>query len=173
MARRPAPLERELNVGSPNPSCAVLADRHTVLAEGIRDLLESVFATVYLVADARSLREGARRLSPALIVLDLSLSGLGFQKLVRKLGKRSPGSRIIVLSVHDEPVVAQRALEAGANGVVLKRCVGRDFMLAIDAVLTGQCYVSPELLAEPISTSGNSQTNVESLNPTERHSART
>lgn len=129
---------------SSNPTCAVLADRHTVLAEGIRGLLESVFATVYLVADARSLREGAKRLAPGLIVLDLSLAGHGFQTLLRKLARRSPDSRIIVLSVHDEIVVAQRVLATGAHGVVLKRCVGRDLMLAIDTVQRGEYYVSPD-----------------------------
>ncbi len=129
---------------SSNPTCAVLADRHTALADGIRGLLESAFATVYLVADARSLREGAQRLTPGLIVLDLSLAGSGFERLLRKLAKRSPDSRIIVLSLHDEIVVAQKALATGAHGVVLKRCVGRDLMLAIDAVRRGENYVSPD-----------------------------
>lgn len=135
------------SIQTPNPSCAVLADRHTVLAEGIRALLETAFETVYLVADIESLREGARRLEPGLIVIDLSFAGAGFPDLLRRIRKHSPGTHVIVLSVHDEAAAAEQALAAGAEGVVLKRCAGRDFMLAVDAVLSGGRFVSPDFAA--------------------------
>ena len=127
-----------------SPSCAILADRHPALAEGIRGLLETTFQTVYLVADTPSLREGASRLLPALIVLDMSLTGQDSSRMVQEIGELSPATRVLVLTVHDEATVARIALGAGAHGVVLKRCIGKDLMQAVDAVLQGDKYVSPD-----------------------------
>jgi len=113
------------------------------VAEGVRGLLETAFQTVYVVADPESLRDGAQRLAPTLIVLDLSLASGEFAPLLQKVRKLSPDSRIIVLTVHDEATVARVALAAGADSVILKRCVGTDFMRAVDAVLQGEQFVSP------------------------------
>lgn len=124
-------------------NCALLADRHTALSEGIRGLLETSFQTVYTVADLPSLKEGALRLSPALIVLDISLVTNGFSPLLSELRHLSPDARIIVLTVHDQATVARTALACGAHSVVLKRSIGTDFLVAISAVLSGEAYVSP------------------------------
>lgn len=122
----------------------MLADRHTVLAEGIRGLLETAFKTVYLVADAPSLCEGVERLMPGLVVIDLSFVGPDFPQLLGEIHRHSPGSRVLALTLHDKAAVAQKALAAGAQAVVLKRCAGRDFMVAIDALQRGEQFVSPD-----------------------------
>jgi DNA-binding NarL/FixJ family response regulator len=127
-----------------NPSCAILADRHAVLAERVRDLLEADFQTVYVVADVPSLREGARELAPALIVLDLSLGGRDSPRLLQEIHELSPASRVIVLTLHDEAAVARMALASGAHSVVLKRSIGSDFLDAVSAVLRGEQYVSSD-----------------------------
>lgn len=131
------------------PTCAVLADRHAVLAEGVRDLLETTFQTVYIVADASSLRDGAHRLAPNLIVLDLSLAGGDSPGILRTVHELSPNSRLILLTVHDQPDVARLALAAGAHGVVLKRNLGTDFLRAVDAVLRGETWVSADFGSPP------------------------
>jgi DNA-binding NarL/FixJ family response regulator len=125
--------------------CVLLADRHYGVIEGIHGLLETTFATVVIVTDENSLIESASRMQPAVAVVDLSLAGgRGFGWLDRLLGQ-SPGSKVIVLSVHDEPTVLQAALEAGASGFVLKRAIASDLLKAVDAVLDGQSYVSPAI----------------------------
>ena len=124
-------------------SCAILADRHPALSEGVRNLLESSFQSVFIVADGRSLRDGAQRLLPALIVLDISLPGIEFTSLLKEIHDLSPGSRMIALSVYDQASVARRALASGVHGVVLKRCIGSDFLTAINTVLHGEEFVSP------------------------------
>lgn len=126
-----------------HPTCAILADRHTELSEGLRGLLETAFQVVYVVADPQSLQAGALRLLPDLIVLDLSLPGRESPALLKKIRALSPNSRVIVLTVHDEPAVARLALASGAHSVVLKRSIGSDFLCAIAAVLRGEEYVSP------------------------------
>jgi len=131
------------NVPHHSRGCAILADRHTALSEGIRDLLETSFHTVYIVADSASLKEGAQRLSPALVVLDMSLLGSDFAVLLKEVHELSPESRVIVLSVHDQSSVARQALACGAQSVVLKRSIGSDLLMAVSAVLRGEEFVSP------------------------------
>ena len=123
--------------------CAILADRHTTLSEGIRGLLETTFKTVYIVADAASLKEGAQRLLPAVVVLDISLLGSDFSSLLKEVLESSPESRVIVLSVHDQASVVRIALASGAKSVVLKRTIGSDLLTAVSAVLRGDEFVSP------------------------------
>lgn len=132
------------NMEPKSSTCAILADRHSALAEGVRGLLETAFKTVYLVADTPSLREGASRLRPALVVLDMSLGSHGSSRLVQEIGELSPVTRVLILTVHDDATVARIVLGAGAHGVVLKRCIGKDLMQAVDAVLQGDKYVSPD-----------------------------
>jgi len=127
------------------PKCLLLADRHYGVIEGIHGLLEATFATVVMVTDENSLMESASRMQPVVVVADLSVTGgSGFGWLGRLLG-HSPESKVIVLSVHDEPTVVQSALEAGASGFVLKRAIASDLLNAVDAVLAGKRYVSPAI----------------------------
>ena len=127
------------------PKCVLLADRHHGLIEGIDGLLKTTFATVVMVTDENSLIESASRMQPAVVVADLSVAGGGgFGWLGRLLGQ-SPASKVIVLSVHDEPTVVQSALEAGASGFVLKRAIASDLLNAVDAVLAGERYISPAI----------------------------
>jgi len=115
-------------------SCALLAERHQGLTEGIRTLLETAFETVIMVADVASLLEGAGRLRPDVAIVDLSLArdgGLGWLGAMRQ---RCPGLKVIVLSVHDEQVVRTAALKAGAHALVLKRAIATDLLPAVAAV---------------------------------------
>ena len=116
----------------PSPSCVLLADRHHGLTEGIRGLLETVFATVVMVADEASLLDGAARLHPDLAVVDLSLarqSGLGW---LRELRGRSPDLKVIAVSAYDEESVRRAALDAGADAVVLKRSLATELLPAVE-----------------------------------------
>ena len=125
--------------------CVLLADRHYGVIEGIHGLLETTFATVVMVTDENSLMESASRMQPAVVVVDLSVAGGGGFGWLGQLLGQSPGSKVIVLSVHDEPTVVQSALGAGASGFVLKRAIASDLLNAVDAVLTGGHYVSPAI----------------------------
>jgi DNA-binding NarL/FixJ family response regulator len=117
--------------------CALLADRHLGLVEGVRGLLEAEFEAVVVVVDEVSLFESARQLHVAMAVVDLSLrrgDGLG---LIRRIRSRFPRLKLIALSVHEEKNAEFAAIEAGANGFVLKRSIATDLLPAIDAVLAG------------------------------------
>jgi len=130
-------------VTNQNSSCVLLADQHHGLRDSVRGLLETEFETVFMVANEASLLEGAERLQPPVVVLDLSLSAGNLRSLLGRIGTRAPNAKVLLLSVHDEPTVAESALAAGADAVVLKRCLATDLMLAVDAVLAGKQYLSP------------------------------
>ena len=123
----------------------LLADRHHGLRDGVRGLLETEFETVFMVADEASLLEGAERLMPAIVILDVSFACGDLRSLLVRLTERSPGSKILMLTVHDEATIAKAALAAGAEGVVLKSRLATDLLPAVDALRGGRRYMSPEL----------------------------
>jgi DNA-binding NarL/FixJ family response regulator len=127
-------------MSSVTTSCVLIADRHHVLFAGIRGLLETTFDKVFLVTDKASLIEGAMRLQPTIIVMDLSYAAGNLPDLVRELRHQAPMAKLLLLSVHDEPAVITSAMTAGADGLVVKRALASDLMPAIDAVLAGQRY---------------------------------
>jgi DNA-binding NarL/FixJ family response regulator len=132
-------------MSEPARSCVLLADRHHRLLEGIRGLLETAFSNVFMVADESSLIEGTVRLQPGLVVADLSLAAGDAAGLMRQLHAAAPGAKVLLLTVHDAPNVAQSAIALGADGLVLKRAIATDLLPAIEAVLAGMQYVSPAI----------------------------
>lgn len=125
--------------------CVLLADRHHALAEGVRTLLESTFDAVVMVADKTSLFECARRLRPALVVVDLSLVRGQNLSWLREFRLACPEPGLVVISVHDEPSVCRSVMEAGAGAFVLKRTLATNLLTAVDIVLAGGHYVAATL----------------------------
>jgi DNA-binding NarL/FixJ family response regulator len=115
------------------------------LRDGVRGMLETEFETVFMVADEVSLLEGAGRLNPALVVLDLSLAGGDLRGLLDRVTGRLPGAKVLMFTVHDEAIVAEAALAAGAEAVVLKSRLSTDLLPAADALRAGTRYLSPGL----------------------------
>ena len=124
-------------------NCVLLADRHHGLRDSVRGLLEAEFDTVFMVATEAALLDGAERLQPAVVAFDLSMSHGDLSGLIARVSAGAPGAKLLLLSVHDERTVAEGALAAGADAVVLKRCLGTDLLPAVSAVLAGHRYLSP------------------------------
>jgi DNA-binding NarL/FixJ family response regulator len=127
-------------------SRVILADSHLNMLGGVYSLLNSLFVTVMMVADEASLFDAVLTVKPELVVADLSLPNEGEDNVARRLMKRNPDLRLIVLSIHDEPTVVSQMLSAGISGFVLKRAVATDLIPAIQEVLRGSVYVSPVLV---------------------------
>jgi len=127
----------------------LLADRHQNMLAGLRNLLESMFDTVFMVADENSLIEAAEKIAPNLIIADLSLPVTQEINIARRLNKLFPEVKLIILSVHDDSAAITECLEAGALGFVLKRSAVKDLVSAIGAVLHNKRYVSPLDRAKP------------------------
>lgn len=129
-------------MGNAMMSCVLLADRHHELSVGVQGLLRTTFAGVFAVTDEDSLLEGAARIQPDLVVVDLSLAGGDIAGFLTALKQRAPAAKVLLLTVHDEPTVLAAALAAGADGVLLTRAIATDLLEAVDALLAGRRYSS-------------------------------
>ena len=132
----------------------LLADSHQNMLAGVRNLLENIFETVFMVADEVSLMEAAEKLRPDLIVADLSLPVTKEVNIARRLKKAFPAIRLIILSVHDERTAINECIEAGALGYVFKRAAVNDLVPAVNAVMKGSMYTS-SLIEQTIEKTNN------------------
>ena len=123
----------------------LLADSHQNMLEGIRGLLETMFESVVMVADETSLIQTVDKLTPDLIVVDLSLPTSQEVNVAHRLNKHNPDLKVIILSIHDEPTVVEKEMDAGVEGFVLNRSASTDLIPAVEEVLKGRTYISPSL----------------------------
>ena len=123
--------------------CALVGHEHQRLTEGLRSWLLASFDGVFMVADAASLSEGARKLQPELLVVDLSLAAGRLGGLLAGLRQRAPNARVLVLSDYDDPRLDALILSDGADGVVHKTALASDLDPAVDAVLAGHRFGVP------------------------------
>ena len=130
----------------------LLADDHPVVRLGIRNLLEAEpgFEIVGEVADALRVIPQVTALQPDVLVLDLIMPGLNGLEITRRLTRRVPQTRIIVLSMHGNEAYVIEALRNGASGYVLKGSDASQLVQAIREVLAGNRYLSPPLSEQAI-----------------------
>jgi DNA-binding NarL/FixJ family response regulator len=121
----------------------LLADDHTIVADGLRSLLNQHFDLVGTVGDGEALVEAARRLRPDIIVSDISMPGLSGLDALRRLNEDPPGARMIFLTRHADADLATEAFRAGAAGYLVKHSAGDELITAIHEVLQGRFYLSP------------------------------
>lgn len=131
------------------PASVLIVDDHPVVRHGLRTMLSTV-PDLRVAGEAGSgaaaLRaiEGGER--PDVVLLDLRLPGADGISVARQLRRAAPEARIVILTMHDEPAQAARALEAGADGYVLKSAGLDQLAGAIRRVLRGERVVAPELV---------------------------
>jgi len=124
----------------------LIIDDHPIVLQGCRRMLED--AGVKTVLEARDAISGYRlyrRHHPDVVIVDLAMQGggLGGLEVIRRMRSHDPRSRILVFSMHSDPIIAARALEAGATGYVLKD--SNELMKAFDQVRSGTPYLSNDL----------------------------
>jgi DNA-binding NarL/FixJ family response regulator len=126
----------------------LLADDHTLTLEGIRAVLEPHHEIVGMVTDGRALLDAALRLKPDLIVLDITMPLLNGIDAAVQIKKSLPGVKLLFLTMHSNPAYLEAALNAGATGYVLKSAAREELLDAINSVLNGRIYVTPNLSTE-------------------------
>jgi len=130
-------------------SRVVLVDDHRMVLNGYKLMLaaEPDLAVCGLATSVPEALTAVERERPDLVVTDLTMAGRGGLDLIKDLLALHPGLRILVCSMHDEALYAERALRAGAKGYVMKDADGPTFLAAIRRVLGGQLYMSEKLAA--------------------------
>ena len=121
----------------------VLADDHIGTAELLRGLLQPEFDVIAMVRDGLALVSAAERLSPDVIVSDISMPGLDGISAATAILRRNPGARIVFVTVHNDPVLVERGLETGALGYVVKSTAGDELLPAVRSALRGERHISP------------------------------
>ena len=121
----------------------LIADDHTIVAEGLVKLLSRRFDVVATVADGTALIEAAERLRPDIIVTDLNMPSISGLDALEQLKQRGVASKFVILTMHREPSIAVKAMRAGASAFLLKHSAGNELMDAIDEVLHGRTYLTP------------------------------
>lgn len=132
------PTERPIRV--------VLADDHAVVRSGLRLLLTQ--AGMEVVAEAGDVDTALRYVlghKPDILVLDLNMPGEPSLPAIPRVKDASPGTRVVVLTMQQEPEFARAALQGGAAAYVLKEAADAELVRAIHAAQEGQTYVHPSL----------------------------
>ncbi|MEY2699967.1 MAG: hypothetical protein RIQ52_722 [Pseudomonadota bacterium] len=129
---------------------AMLVDDHAVVRAGFRMLLElsGHFSRVMEMDDGESLLALYGRHKPDIVIMDINLPGVSGIELTRRLLQQDATARVLVFSIHDEPLYVSRALAAGAGGYLCKSCATSQMIPAVLAVLHGETFVDPRLAVE-------------------------
>jgi DNA-binding NarL/FixJ family response regulator len=125
----------------------VLADDHALVRAGIRALLERL-PGIEVVAEADNGRQALELIktsAPNLILLDISMAGLGGLEALPRIVKDFPSVKVLILSGHANEEYVLRALRCGAAGYMLKEAAAEELELAIKAVAQGKTYLSPSV----------------------------
>ncbi len=125
----------------------LLIDDHAVVRSGVRRLLEQ-HGGIEVVAEAGS-GELAYQLygevSPDILIMDMSMPGMGGLEALRRIRTRYPKARIIIFSMYENVMFATQALTAGAGGYVSKSGEASDLLVAVADVNVGKTYLSPQM----------------------------
>ena len=126
----------------------ILADDHRMLAEGLKSLLTSEFDLIGVVEDGRAMVEAAKVLKPDVIVADITMPHLNGIEALEEIRKFDQVVQIVFLTMHRDVAYANRAIEAGALGFVLKHSAPEELVLAVRAAATGRMFITPDLAGE-------------------------
>lgn len=126
----------------------VLADDHALVREGLRSLLEAKLPQAEVVGGAASGTEAlqmCRDLKPDLVLLDISMPGLGGLEVLAELRSFDPRLKVIIVSQHTDRAYVMRALKLGAKGYLAKRAMPADLVAGVLSVLEGGTCLDPSV----------------------------
>lgn len=134
----------------PDTIRVMLVDDHAVVRAGYR-LLLSHQPDIEVIGEAETGEEACEKFlthRPSVVVMDLNLPGIGGLAAIRRIVGRDPEARILVFSIHDEPVYVSRALEAGALGYISKSCEPDMLVEAVRQIAAGKPFLEPAIEAK-------------------------
>ena len=148
----------------------LIVDDHPMMRQGLVQLIgaEADLSVCGEAENAEQALSTVEGLKPDLVLADISLPGKNGLELIKDFQAILPGLPILVISMHDESLYAERVLRAGGRGYIMKQEGGKKLMAAIRQVLNGQIYVSEKMSAEILEMfsgrrSGNEGSPVEKL----------
>ena len=128
----------------------ILVDDHAVVRTGYRLLLENdpVIEVLAELASGEEANQQARELNPDVIVMDLSMPGMGGLEAIRRIKAKNPEIHILVFTMHDNVSFVEHAMEAGAAGYITKNNAPNVLIEAVHKIARGETYIEPALKNE-------------------------
>ena len=125
----------------------ILVDDHAVVRAGVRRLLEQepLFNVIGEAESGEKAYQLFGELNPDVMVMDLSMPGMGGLEAIRRILMRDEKAKILVLSMHEDLSFANQALKLGAKGYLIKNTLGDDLVKAIEVISQGNIFLSDEI----------------------------
>jgi two-component system response regulator NreC len=138
-----------------NRTRVLIADDHALVRSGLRALLEAQpgIQVVGEAEDGAAALERCRNLKPDIVIMDLAMPGRGGINATEDIRRECPGTKVVVLTMHDDEAYVRLARLAGAGGFVLKKALATELIRAIQAVRVGQTYF-PATTFSPVPKAG-------------------
>ena len=139
-------------------SKVLIVDDHPITRHGLAQLLnhEADLSVCGEAEDAQKALGLIKSLQPDLVLSDITMTGKSGLELIKEMQVQHPQVAVLVLSMHDESIYAERILRAGARGYLMKSAGGAELLVAIRQVLRGEVYLSKKMSAKMINLlSGN------------------
>lgn len=128
----------------------LIADDHQLLADACKSLLEPEFSVVGIVTDGRHVADAVAELKPDIIILDIYMPRLNGLDAGEQVKQKTPGIKLVFLTMTLAADVAAEAFRRGASGYVLKQSAGEELLLAVRKVNRGESYLSPLIAKETV-----------------------
>ena len=122
-----------------------LADDHALVLDAFSNLLEQKYDVVGTATDGRKMLKLVSKLKPDVVLTDIAMPHMNGFDAGEKLKKNLPEIKLVFLTMNDDPFMVTEAFRIGANGYLLKSSAGSELFQAVDSVLQGRNYVSPEI----------------------------
>lgn len=125
----------------------LLVDDHSLIRAGVRALVLDIpgYAVIGEANDGAQLLEMVEKLSPDIILLDISMKETGGLEALQRLKAVRPQSKVLILSMHTDPTLIMQALESGAHGYLLKDTTSTELEHALEALRNNERYLSPAI----------------------------
>jgi DNA-binding NarL/FixJ family response regulator len=136
-----------MNIKVPEKKRIFIVDDHAMFRDGLQQLIdrEADLTVCGDAAEATEALEGIDRTSPDLVIVDISLSGKSGIDLIKAIKEKYEDLPVLVVSMHEETLYAERALHAGASGYVMKQEPAKTVKVAIRKVLAGDMHLSERM----------------------------
>lgn len=125
----------------------VIVEDHQLFRDGLKSMLGKRDDVVIVgeAADGITALKLIRKLKPNMILLDLSMPKMGGISVLKDVKRELPDARVLLLTIHESDQYVLEAFEAGADGYCIKDSSREELMMAIDSVLDGKTYISPDI----------------------------
>ena len=154
-------------MGNTKPAKVLIVDDHPIVREGIARLIRQKARSSLVVCggvdSASDAMEGIEKLKPDVVIVDIFLRGSDGIQLIKRIRPRYPDLPILVLSMHDESLYAERALKAGADGYIMKQESSELIIAALQKVLSGKIYASDNIMTRIVRTTTRGRADISGL----------